>query len=98
MLLRSRGQAGGDEHAVRAARLVLRGVARRGVDWDRIAFKASENPRLDPEFLAEERGGSGERWFGQEYESEFNDTTGQVFSSESIEAALDNDLVPLFPE
>jgi len=66
--------------------------------WDRIAFKASENPRLDREYLVDERRRLGERWYLQDFENEFNDTTGQVFSSESIEAALVNDVRPLFPE
>ena len=69
-----------------------------GDDWGRIRLKATENPRMDPAFLEEELRILGARWFGQEYECEFHDTIGQMFSSESIEAALDNDLQPLFPQ
>jgi hypothetical protein len=66
--------------------------------WHRIAFKASENRRLDRDYLAEERRRLGERWYLQDFENVFTDTTSQVFSSESIEAALDDDVRPLFPE
>ncbi len=69
-----------------------------GGDYERIALKATENPRMNPEFLDEERRILGPRWFSQEYLGEFHDTVGQVFSSESIEAAMDNAIQPLFPE
>lgn len=69
-----------------------------GDDWQRIMLRATDNPRFDRAFLEEESRILGPRWFGQEYLCEFHDTVGQVFSSESIEAALDNDLQPLFPD
>lgn len=68
--------------------------------WERIMFRASDNPRLkDPaslEFLAEELRIKGPRWYGQEYEAEFNETVDQIFSSESIEGAFDSEEAPLF--
>jgi hypothetical protein len=68
----------------------------RETAWERIIYRASENPKLDPSFLAEERKMKGPRWYAQEYECEFHDTVGQVFTSASIDAAFANDLQPLF--
>ncbi len=65
-------------------------------DWHRIAYKASENPRLDREYLAEERRRLGDRWYMQDYENSFEDAVGQVFSSESILAAFTSAEEPLF--
>src|SRR5262249_54960710 len=65
--------------------------------WERIEFKASQNPRVDPAWLAEERLVMGPLWFGQEYECSFIATENQVFTTESINAAFDSELEPLFP-
>ena len=54
--------------------------------WERIKAVASECPRIDAEFLAEQRRLLGPRYYAQEYESEFIDADGQLFSSESIMA------------
>lgn len=67
-----------------------------GSDWEKIQLMARQNPRIDPAFLEEEKRIMGPRWYAQEYECEFNDTLDQVFSTESIEAAMRNDLKPLF--
>jgi hypothetical protein len=53
--------------------------------WDRIRARASECPRLDRSFLDEQRRLWGPRWYDQEYETAFVETTGAVFSTESIE-------------
>jgi hypothetical protein len=53
--------------------------------WERIQARASECPRYDPEYLAAERRLLGPRWFSQEYESQFIEAEGQVFSATSIE-------------
>jgi hypothetical protein len=54
--------------------------------WRRFRITASQCPRISADFLAEERMAIGERWFRQEYETEFTDTIDAVFRSEDIEA------------
>jgi hypothetical protein len=56
--------------------------------WQRFRITAGQCPRISAEFLAEERMAIGERWFRQEYETEFMDTVDAVFRSEDIEAML----------
>jgi hypothetical protein len=56
--------------------------------WERIRARASECPRISGEFLAEQRRLLGPRWYAQEYESEFVEAEGQLFSAESIEAVF----------
>jgi hypothetical protein len=51
----------------------------------RIKAKATDCPRIDAAFLAEERRALGERWFTQEYECEFMDMAGAVFNGDEIE-------------
>jgi hypothetical protein len=63
--------------------------------WERVEVKASECPRIDPAFLAEERRALGPVWFGQEYECQFADTINSLFRSQDIEAALRSDIEPL---
>ena len=64
---------------------------------ERIEFRASENPRVDPDFLAGERIAMGPLWFAQEYEVLFLATENQTDSTESIEAAFSDDTVlPMF--
>lgn len=67
-----------------------------GAGWHRVKVPASRCPRIDPSFLEEERRALGPRWFGQEYELEFVDAVGQVFSQEDIVGAA-SDEAPLFP-
>jgi hypothetical protein len=76
-------------------------MGRRGVffdlwnsdpSWEKIRARASECPRYEPDFLDSERRRLGERWYAQEYESEFISSDDQVFSQESIDAAFDSDL------
>ena len=54
--------------------------------WERVIARATECPRIDKEFLAEERRRFGERYFAQEYDCCFVEAVDQVFSTESIEA------------
>jgi hypothetical protein len=67
-----------------------------GVGWERIMVKASECPRINPEFLAEELSTMGPLLYGQEYLCEFHDSETSVFSSELIQAALTDDFEPFF--
>jgi Terminase large subunit, T4likevirus-type, N-terminal len=54
--------------------------------WERITARATECPRIDPEFLAEQRRLLGPRMFAQEFDCQFVEAVDQVFSTESIEA------------
>jgi hypothetical protein len=65
-------------------------------DWERIRFTAEENMRIDRAWLAEQRRIMGPRWYNQEFMCSFEETTGQVFSSESVLAAFDSDRPALF--
>lgn len=67
-------------------------------EWERIRVKADECPRISQVFLDEERRALGERWFRQEYMCSFEDTIDAVFSAADIEAAMSDDVKPLFPE
>jgi hypothetical protein len=65
-------------------------------NWDRVEYPVTDNPHIDSAWLDEERRLLGPRWYAQEYLCSFEETAGQVFSSESIEAAFDSDRQPLF--
>ena len=54
-------------------------------------------PRIPAAFLTEERRALGERWYAQEYLCSFEDTIDAVFSYADIQAALADDVPPLFP-
>jgi len=66
--------------------------------WERVQISAEQCRRIGPEFLAEERKALGERWFRQEYLTSFEDASGAVFASADIQAALCDDVQPLFAE
>jgi len=70
--------------------------ASNDASWHRTIVTARECPRIDPAWLREQEVLLGERYFGQEYLCEFVDAMGQVFSTDIIERAFDNDLEPLF--
>ena len=67
-----------------------------GGPWERYRVTAEDCPRISKEFLAEQRLTLGERWYSQEFMCSFEEAIGQVFSTESIERAFDNDLQPLW--
>jgi hypothetical protein len=64
--------------------------------WERVRITAEQCPRITPAFLAEERRALGDRWYRQEYECSFEDTVGAVFAYADIQAALNDDVRPLF--
>jgi Terminase large subunit, T4likevirus-type, N-terminal len=66
--------------------------------WERVKITADQCPRISAEFLAEERRALGERWYRQEYLCSFEDTIDAVFSWADIQAALSDDVKPLFAE
>jgi hypothetical protein len=67
-----------------------------GSGWERYAVPATEVPRISPEFLVEERHALPERVFRQEYMCSFEETEDHVFSYEDVEAALSDEVAPLF--
>lgn len=67
-----------------------------GENWERIAVKGSECPRISEEFLKEERAALGTLMFEQEYCGAFIDDQTQVFNSELIERAIRHDIQPFF--
>jgi hypothetical protein len=67
--------------------------------WQRVKITAEQCPRIPRDFLAEERRAIGERWYAQEYECEFMEIVGAVFSGRDIEAALAKPVATVeFPE
>jgi hypothetical protein len=64
--------------------------------WRRTRITAAECPRITAEFLAEELAELGERWYRQEYFCSFEDVIDAVFAWSDIQAALADDLQPLF--
>ena len=67
-----------------------------GESWERIMITAHDCPRISPEFLEEERQALGDWWFRQEYLCEFVETVDQVFSYDLVQAAITEEVKPLF--
>jgi hypothetical protein len=65
--------------------------------WERVRITADQCPRITPEFLTEERLALGERWYRQEYGCSFEDAVDVVFSQADIDAALTDEVLPLWP-
>jgi hypothetical protein len=66
--------------------------------WTRVTVPATEDPRMRPEALEEERAVMGDAWFRQEYLCEFVQADDAVFREEDVYACLRDDVPPLFPE
>lgn len=67
-----------------------------GEIWERIEIPATENHRISPAFLEEERQSLGDWWFKQEYLCEFVETIDQVFSFDLVMSAVTSEIEPLF--
>lgn len=67
-----------------------------GDDWHRVRVTADQVPRIPRDWLEAERRRIGDFWADQEYGCIFLDAVGQVFGSDYIEAALSDDVAPLF--
>jgi hypothetical protein len=67
-----------------------------GPDWLRVRITAHDVPRIDAAWLAQERAAIGDWWFDQEYLCEFKDAVDSFFRSEDINAAISDDITPLF--
>jgi hypothetical protein len=65
-------------------------------EWQRFRVSADQVPRISPEFLSEERGALGSRWFEQEYMCVFGELEGAVFSREAIDRMFDTQYKLLF--
>jgi hypothetical protein len=64
--------------------------------WERYEVPASQCPRISEEFLEEERRTLPRRVFRQEYECSFEETDDQVFSHADVQAAISEEVTPLF--
>jgi hypothetical protein len=69
-----------------------------GEDWHRIQVRATECPRIAPEFLAEELRSLGPLVYESEYACLFHDSDAAIFSSELIAAALVNNFEAFIPD
>ena len=69
-----------------------------GIGWERYTVTAEECPRIPEAFLAEEREALGEWWYAQEYCCQFMEAVDSVFGHDLIQAALSDEVEPLFGE
>jgi hypothetical protein len=67
-----------------------------GAGWERTRVTASDVSRISEEFLEDERRLLAPHIYGQEYECQFFDADSQFFSTDLIEAALTEDVEPLW--
>ncbi len=64
--------------------------------WERVRIPADQVPRISADFLEEERQSLGERVFLREYFCEFSEADDAAFREADIQAALTDELQPLF--
>jgi hypothetical protein len=67
-----------------------------GDGWQRFKVTATECPRIADTWLEKEKARIGSWWFSQEYECSFNDNVDQIFSTADINAAVDENIEPLW--
>jgi hypothetical protein len=67
-----------------------------GDTWQRISVPATDCPRISAEFLKQEREGMSEWRYRQEFDCQFVETVDQIFSYDTIRAAFDPSVTPLF--
>jgi len=67
-----------------------------GREWSRYEVPAAECPRIQLEFLEEEREALPSWVYRQEYECSFEETEDQVFTHEMVERAVTSEVMPLF--
>ncbi len=65
--------------------------------WERYKIKATECPRISPQFLEEERATMGDLFFDREYNCVFSEATDAVFRDCDIQAMLNDSVEPFFP-
>jgi hypothetical protein len=64
--------------------------------WQRFKVTADQCPRFDAGFLDDERRSLGDRWYRQEYQCSFEENVDAVFAQGDIDAAMCEDVPPLF--
>jgi Terminase large subunit, T4likevirus-type, N-terminal len=64
--------------------------------WERYEVPASQCPRISEGFLEEEHQALPRRIYRQEYECSFEETDDQVFSYADVQAAISEEVTPLF--
>lgn len=69
-----------------------------GATWERVEVRATECPRITPEFLAEERAVLGEPSFAEEYLCKFLDSEDRVFPDDLVLRALSDEFRPFLSE
>lgn len=67
-----------------------------GTGWKRIRVTADQCPRISPDFLAEEKRKLPRAWFLQEYFGVFAEAEDAVFLASDIQAALSDEVLPMF--
>jgi len=67
-----------------------------GLGWERHEIKATDCPRISPDFLEEERRSMPAAWFAAEYMCEFTEANDSVFSFDQIASAVTDEVEPLF--
>lgn len=70
----------------------------KGNKWRRHEIPWTKCPRITKADIDDERRQHGERWVRQEWECSFEDNVGSLFSHADIQAALCDDVLPLFQE
>ncbi|OPX77816.1 MAG: hypothetical protein A4E45_01760 [Methanosaeta sp. PtaB.Bin039] len=63
-----------------------------GQGWQKVELRASENPRISPEYLEEMQATMSPWDFAQEFECEFVASESQLISEEMIQRALNPDI------
>ncbi len=67
-----------------------------GDNWKRFSLRAEDCPRISKEFLADEERALGPFLYRQEYLCEFLDDESSIFPTALIDAALTNEIEPLW--
>jgi Terminase large subunit, T4likevirus-type, N-terminal len=67
-----------------------------GDNWKRFSLRAEDCPRISKEFLADEERALGPFLYRQEYLCEFLDDESSIFPTALIDAALANEIEPLW--
>src|SRR4051812_30714633 len=75
---------------------VFHDVWTHGAGWERYEVRASQCPRISEEFLEEERAALPRNVYRQEYECVFLEPDDAVFFEEDIQAAISEEVTPLF--
>jgi hypothetical protein len=64
--------------------------------WQRVEVTAEQCPRISKGFLAEELKALGRDFYEQDYGCKFTDRIDQLFRTSDIEAAMSDEVRPLF--